>query len=505
MSGDLSIGIDLGTSGVRVVAVSHEGATVAAARRALHSHREAGRHEQDPVQWWQCTAEGLAEATAQIDARRVTGIAVCSTSGTVTVLDAGRSPVLPGLMYDDLRAADHTPAVRQAGADLWRRMGYRPQPSWALSTLAFLATTDPGVLHAKGNRLAHQADVVTGELIGGDVATDTSHGLKSGADLLACRWPAAVFDALGVPTAILPELVLPGTRLGTVSTAAAQRSGLRAGTPVFAGMTDGCAAALGSGAVGVGDWNSVLGTTLVLKGVTERLRPDPTGALYSHRGAAPDTWLPGGASGVGAGSISALLPGHDPNTLTGQALRSRPLPAYPLLGRGERFPFVNAEAHGFCHTGDAERPWDAHLPEFVGAAPLLATILHSVSCVERLAFETLARAGFEVSGSVRITGGASGNAGWNRLRATMLQRPLLVPHSGEPATGMAVLATWAADPSRRLEDVAAAMVRIREVVDPEPDARAIEEYYQNFRTELVRRGWLDDGQGSIPVESGKPR
>lgn len=85
-------------------------------------------------------------------------------------------------------------------------------------------------------------------------------------------------------------------------TAAAHR-GLPAETPILAGMTDGCAAQISAGALAEGHWNSVLGTTLVLKGVAHRLLRDPEGAVYSHRH--PDEgWLPGGASNVGAGALA---------------------------------------------------------------------------------------------------------------------------------------------------------------------------------------------------------
>ncbi|MFB9840722.1 carbohydrate kinase, partial [Actinoallomurus acaciae] len=90
--------------------------------------------------------------------------------------------------------------------------------------------------------------------------------------------------------------------------AAAEVTGIRAGTPIVAGMTDGCAAQLGAGRLTPGSWNSVLGTTLLLKGVTREPLRDPYGVVYSHR-APDDVWLPGGASSTGAGAISRDVPG----------------------------------------------------------------------------------------------------------------------------------------------------------------------------------------------------
>ena len=98
-------------------------------------------------------------------------------------------------------------------------------------------------------------------------------------------------------------------------------------------MTDGCAAQLAAGALEVGEWNSVLGTTLALKGVSASLPHDPTGAVYSHRAPHGDLWLPGGASSTGAGAVRALFPDADLDALTAAAARGRRRAAVLPAGR----------------------------------------------------------------------------------------------------------------------------------------------------------------------------
>ena len=109
--------------------------------------------------------------------------------------------------------------------------------------------------------------------------------------------------------------------------------------------TDGYAAQMMAGALSVGNWNSVLGTTLALKGVTPDLIKDLAGAVYSHR--SPDgNWLPGGASSAGAGSDRQALRRARSGTLETQAAEREPasVVTYPLHGRWERFPFIASEA-----------------------------------------------------------------------------------------------------------------------------------------------------------------
>jgi sugar (pentulose or hexulose) kinase len=198
------------------------------------------------------------------------GVAVDGTSGTILLVDRDGRPLTPALMYDDARAVEEVKRVNEAGAAVWAVLGYnRMQAAWGLTKLLWLLDRYRGL--PAGTRFAHQTDFINRRLVDGEVATDTSNALKSGIDLINDRWPNQVFDALGIPGEIFPAVVRSGTVLGVVGTEAAKTSGIPKGTPVIAGMTDGCAAQIGSGALRAGRWNSVLGTTLVLKGVTRDL------------------------------------------------------------------------------------------------------------------------------------------------------------------------------------------------------------------------------------------
>jgi D-ribulokinase len=481
------VGIDLGTQSVRAVAVEVTGTVLAAAARALTSRREGNRHEQDPHEWWAKVADALAEMVRGLPdgaAAMIGGVAVDGTSGTVLLTDPDGTPRTPGLMYDDSRAGALAAEAQEAGDALWNRLRYRIQPAWALPKL--LWWRDEGMLHA-GARLAHQADVITANLVGRPVATDTSHALKTGYDLIGLRWPTDVLEKLHIEPDVLPPVQLAGSVLGHVGADAAIRTGLPEGVRVIAGMTDSCAAQLAAGALSAGEWNSVLGTTLALKGVTDTLLHDPTGAVYSHRAPHGNLWLPGGASGTGAGVITALFRGQDLDALTERARRVRDVPlCYPLAERGERFPFVEPDARGFL--GDDPLPTGPD--EIADPARVFAAVCTGVAHVERLCFDLLDGVGADVSGPVSFTGGGSRNPWWNQLRCDLLGAEARIPTSAEPSVGMAVLAAGSVE-----GDVLAAagrMVQTREILHPDPGRRAeLLEGYADFVDALADRGWLD--------------
>lgn len=471
------VGLDLGTQSVRALAVNAAGDVLGSGTQKLTSRRDGQRHEQDPEQWWTAVSAAASEALQGLDHHKVLGVAVDATSGTILLADAQGNPVTPGIMYDDGRAGYEVEKVNQAGSHVWNVLGYkRMQAPWALPKLLWLLN-DPATPNA-GTRMLHQSDFINERLTGHPVPTDLSSALKTGAHLIAETWPEEVFDELGVPQQMLPDLVRSGTRIGTVSAEAARATGIPAGTPVISGATDGCAAQLGSGALKVGSWNSVVGTTLILKGVTRDLIQDPLGVVYSHK--SPDgDWLPGGASSTGAGVISRDFAGKDLTILEGLAQEREPSPllTYPLVSSGERFPFAAPQARGFT-LGTSDDEGDRY-----------AAALQGVAFIERLCFDYLDLLGAPIDGSLVLTGGATKSSYWNQLRADVLGRPVTLPHNAQPALGMAVLA---ASPDRATADVAAEMVKVREVIDPRPGAAGrFDDSYVRLITELEQRGWLD--------------
>ena len=483
---ELWLGIDVGTQSARALAVSGDGELCGSGSHPLKGRREGPRHEQDPARWWQAAASACRSALSELAPEAIAAVAVCATSGTIALADASGRPLSSGLMYDDSRAQDESERANRVGARLWESLGYGVQPTWALPKLLWLLA-EHGDL-PPGSRALHQADFVTRGLVGGDVPADSSHALKTGYDLLNEEWPRELMGALGVPEAVLPEVVRPGTQLGTVCEAASEASRIPAGTPVIAGMTDGCAAQLAAGELAVGSWNSVLGTTLVLKGVAREPIRDPLGAVYSHR--SPEgRWLPGGASSVGAGVLASRFPDRDLAELDRLAAEREPAEvlAYPLHARGERFPFSAPEAEGFV-LGEAEDDAEHY-----------AALLQGVAFVERLCFDHLDRLGAPLDGELSLTGGGARSRYWCQLRADVLGRPVRVPESSEGALGMAVLA---ASGERSLGEAAAGMVRVREVIDPRPDrADTFREPYLRLVGELESRGWL----GSEVAEHARSR
>lgn len=471
------VGVDIGTQGCRVAVVDETGQVLASGASPIRSaHPSPGRHEQRPEEWKAAVSAACREALSTLPRAMVGAVAVSGTSGTFVFGDEGGHALSSALMYDDDRGVDDHNAIADAWRDCGIRNGYQVQPTWALPKVSWALRNVPG---AATGRIYHVADFIGSWLAGMPVPTDMSHALKTGYDLVGRRWPSEAFEAAGLPTSVLPPVVPAGTVVGRVTESAAAACGLlAAGAVIVAGMTDGCAAQIASGALHVGQWNSSLGTTFVLKGVTRGLLRDRSGAVYSH--AHPDDgWLPGGASNSGGGVLTRTFWGADLTAMDRAAATYLPTPVvrYPLSTPGERFPFVRMDAEPFV-LGTPRNDAEAY-----------AALLQGVAFVERLGLSYMESLGAEVAGPVAFSGGATRSDRWTQLRVDILGRPARLTEHADGAFGMAVLASAAPGSVTAAAD---RMVRTRKVIGPRPErTQRFLEVYRTMVDELERRSYID--------------
>jgi len=485
----LYCGIDLGTQGARCLLVDDEGVVCGEGSQPFGLTRCGGLpaawFEQEPREWlaavrsaWERARDSLG-GTAH-GPHDIAAVSVTSTSGTLCVLGGEHGHLRRPIMYSDARSVEEAERVQDAGSQVAASLGYRFKPSFALPKILWLKNHEPEVFD-KAAFFVSPTDYIIGWLTGVWGRTDQTNALKYGYDLLNGRWPEFVGRRLGVPLEKMPAVQMTGEGVGAVLPERASELGLPAGVPVAAGLTDGCASQVASGAVAPGDFNTTIGTTLVIKGVSEKLLLDPQGRMYCHKHPA-GWWLPGGASNTGAECVAAEFSPREVEQRSRRALEHSPtdVVAYPLVGKGERFPFASPDAMRFV-IGDAA---DRNV--------LFAAFLEGVACLERLAFEVLEGLGGAVGRRIYSAGGGARSDAWLQIRADVLDRTVARPAVAEGAMGAAIVAAALAQ-FGSLSTAARSMVRIEKTVRPR--AKYVPAYaakYERFREECLRRGYIRD-------------
>lgn len=470
----LFLGIDAGTQGVRAAVVTPQGETVAESAYAYPVLNLAApgqgpnRYEQSPRDWWEALCQVVRDCVKKLPRpEEIAAVSLCGTSGTILPLDREGDPLGNAILYNDLRSAGKAGEIRERAPGLEDRLGYRIGASFSLPRMIWYREEAPEVWD-RCRILLHQADYLLWKL-SGEWVTDNTNALKAGYDVLAGEWPRELEDCLGLDRRKLPQVVSPGEIIGRILPQAAAELGLSPDTKIAAGATDAYAAVLAAGAVSPGDSVSVLGTTLVCKVVAENRVLDPSGVGYPYR--MPEgRWLIGGATNLGGRCVGEIA-GGDYKGMDAEAERLIPtgVRCYPLYGKGERFPFSDPEAEPFFRGN-------------LFGGRLYPALMEGVAYGERLCYQRLEELGCALGPEVRATGGASRSGVWLKIRASILNKPILVPQALTSAVGCAMLA--AAGELGGLGKAARAMSRTRLTVLPDPALTGpYEELYQRFREE----------------------
>ncbi|WP_417711170.1 FGGY-family carbohydrate kinase [Roseibium aggregatum] len=410
-SSPLFVGVDIGTSGIRAAAVGPDGTVLGLGRARIGADDHIRR---DPAMWERALHACFRDLGQTVDLSAIAGICVDGTSGTVLALDGKGQPNGHALMYNDAVENQRIPSEIAAVA---------PSQSAAHGASSALARAielqdRPGVA-----RIVHQADWIAEQLAGTPVPSDESNALKTGYDPVSRTWP----DWLG-ETSIRRDLLPEVVPTGTVTARTGGTFGLPTGIPIVAGMSDGCASFLATGAKRPGDGVTVLGTTLTLKLLCDGPLFAPEYGIYSHR--IGDLWLAGGASNSGG---AALLAHFDLDQMANLTARIDPetpceLDYYPLPRPGERFPINDPK----LSPRVTPRPEDD--------AAFFKGLLTGIAGIEKLGYQRLVELGAPALTSVRTVGGGADNPVWTRIRLKLIDVPAEPVFSKEAAVGSALVA-----------------------------------------------------------------
>lgn len=471
--GDYLLGIDAGNTVIKAVIFDLEGRELAHAAREGHSRMPRPGHvERDLVEFWDNATSVIRACIdgAGIEPKAIRAIGCAGHGNGLYALDRNGAPLL-GIQSIDTRAADLAEELEAAGVgDITIGIGrQRPWPAQTPTLLAWLKRHQPETFERIGTVMLCK-DYVTNRLTGERV-TDMSD--MSGCGLLnvdtrACD--SRLLDAYGLAEGmtLLPRLVESDAIAGHVTAAAAEATGLVAGTPVVGGLFDVIASAVGSGVTRTGAASIIAGTwsiNQVIVDSTHLARPVFMWSTFDRA-----RYMAMENSATSAANLEWMVREFFDDCPEGASPFDRCCELAASVSLSATAPFYHPFLYG-AQTDGSARAGFYGIGGWHGKADLMRAVLEGVVFGHRWHLERLSDAGVEVTEAI-LSGGGSRSRIWPQMFADILGLTIRVSHSRETgALGAAIAAGTGVGLFRDFSEGADRMVRIERVCKPDGATR----------------------------------
>ena len=474
----LYIGVDLGTSAVKLLMMDSEGKIQKIVSKEYPLYfPHPGWSEQKPEDWFEKSMEGIRELTAECDKSQVAGISFGGQMHGLVALDKDDNVIRPAILWNDGRTGEETDYLNQV-------IG-KEKLSLYTANIAFAGFTAPKILwmkkhepenFAKISKIMLPKDYLAYKL-SGSFCSDVSDA--SGMLLMDVKnrcWSKEMIEICGITEEQLPKLYESYEVVGTLKPEIAQELGLSADVKVIAGAGDNAAAAVGTGTVGDGMCNISLGTSGTIFISSKNFGVDEHNALHSFAHADGNYHLMGcmlSAASCNKWWNEEILKTTDfaAEQAGIQKLGENQVFYLPYL-MGERSPHNDPDARAtfIGMTMDTTRE------------DMTQAVLEGVSFGLRDSLEVARSLGLKIE-RTKICGGGAKSPLWKKMIANIMNMKVDVIESEEgPALGGAMLAAVGCGEYPDVETIAAKMVKVVDTVEPDPELVAkYEERYQKFR------------------------
>jgi xylulokinase len=478
------LGIDIGTSGTKTLLIDEQGRPVATATAEYPlATPRPGWAEQEPEHWWQATVATVREVLAKsgLSGRDIGGIGLSGQMHGSVFLDRQNRVLRPALLWCDQRTAAQCAWItEQVGAERVVELTANPVLTGFTAPKVIWVRQNEPETYRQIAKVLLPKDFIRFRLTG-EYHTEVSDA--SGTSFFHVRerrWADELLERIEVPREWLPEVHESPVASARVSAAAAEATGLAAGTPIVGGGGDQAAGAVGNGIVEAGILSSTVGTSGVVFAFAETPTVDPGLRVHTFCHAVPGTWHVMGVMLSAGGSLRwyrdalahpecavARILGVDPyETICRTAAAAEPgcegLLFLPYL-TGERTPYPDPNARG-VFFGLTLRHEKRHMAR---------SVLEGIAFGLRDSFEILAQMGVPIT-QVRASGGGARSPLWRQIQTDVTGREHVTINVDEgPAFGVALLAGVGTGVWSSVPEACRATIRVVERSGPVPASRAI--------------------------------
>ncbi|HET6436764.1 MAG TPA: xylulokinase [Anaeromyxobacter sp.] len=423
------LGVDVGTSACKVIAVDEAGAVVARAVRDYPlSTPRPGWAEQNPADWWRATEEAMKALSAALPAGYAPqAIGLCGQMHGLVPLDGGDRVVRPAILWCDNRTGAECEELTEELGGLSRvveLINNRFLPGYTAGKIVWMRKHEPKAFEQM-RRFLNPKDYIRLKMTGNHATEVADASGTALFDVRHRRWSAPVLEAVGLRADQVPPVFESQVTSGKLRAEVASSWGLPPGLPVVGGGGDGVTQITSMGIVSEGPVGVIFGTAGVVGGAANRCPDNKDGLLQVFCGNSPDRWNPMGCTLNGAGSFQWLfdvlseVPGAklDFDALV-RVAEAAPAGSDGLLFlphlMGERCPQVAPEARGAL-VGLTRAHHLSHL---------VRGVMEGIVLNIRAVLELIVRGGVACT-EIRASGGATASPFWMSLLADGLGRDVV--------------------------------------------------------------------------------
>ncbi|WP_314000838.1 FGGY family carbohydrate kinase [uncultured Paenibacillus sp.] len=470
----LLMGIDIGSTAVKVIAMTAEGEVRASATGHYPtSSPRPGWVEQDPESWWSAAAEAIRACMAQTGPAAIGAVSFSGHMSAPVLLDGGGKPVLPSILIADTRSFEETRYLRETYRDEFTALtGNVPVDAFTVSKLLWIKKHHPQALE-RAAALLFPKDFIRFKLTGhiGTDATDAGNSLLYSA--AERRWAAVLIRKLGLAPELFPPVGESHHAVGKVGREAAGLTGLPEGTPVVMGAADMACSQLGTGAAQPGTLAVTLSTSAQVVLRVGSIAPEMAGRVTFHPSAIPHSLYAMGSvftGGLGVDWGYRMLTGKtrlEAADFDAIGELSERMDGLPLGSGGLLFlPFLMGSGTPYFDSSD-RASW-LGLSTGQDPALLLHSVMEGVAYNIRESMEVFESAGYSIQ-RVHLGGGGSRNSVWCRMIGDVLGKDMAVlANRDASAAGAAILAGVGSGVYETAEAAADAVVRTGAALEHSP-------------------------------------
>ena len=474
----LYIGVDLGTSAVKLLLMDESGKIHKIVSKEYPLYfPHPGWSEQNPGDWYDQSLAGMKELTADCDKSRIAGISFGGQMHGLVVLDREDAVIRPAILWNDGRTAAET--------DYLNEVVGKEKLSAYTANIAFAGFTAPKLLWMKKNEPEHFAKIERIMLpkdylayrLSGVHCTDYSDA--SGMLLLDVKnrcWSKEMLEICGISKSQLPKLFESYEVVGTLKDALAAKLGFPKGVKIIAGAGDNAAAAVGTGTVGEGMCNISLGTSGTIFISSKSFGVDANNALHSFDHADGCYHL------MGCMLSAASCNKWWMDEILKTAEYAQEQAEITKLGENTVFylPYLMGERSP--HNDPLARAAFIGMSMDTTRADMTQAVLEGVAFGLRDSLEVARSLGIRIE-RTKICGGGAKSPLWKKIIANVMNVRVDVIESEEgPGYGGAMLAAVGCGAFASVQEAAEKLVKVTDTVEPEAALVAkYEKQYAKFR------------------------